>query len=106
MTKLLTETADYDEPGSWGRMSEGWPYIIDRAYDRYVFANCVTSIPYGSYVFMGDRLRVHSEYIEQLNTDFEKAGRPDSRESVKRRQETGTVLPSGNHGQAPQWWHP
>lgn len=25
MTKLLTETADYDEPGSWGRASDGWP---------------------------------------------------------------------------------
>lgn len=111
---LLTETADYDEPGSWGRMSNGWPGIrAMNAHDMYVFANCVNSIPYGSYVLMSQKgrygaeesyLRVHADYIDQLNTDFKAAGEPDSDESVRRRQETGTLRTDGLHEKAPKWW--
>lgn len=105
MTKLLTETADYDEPGSWGRMSEGWPGVKgDEAYDMYVFANCAPSIPYGSYVLMSQRgkygddesyLRVHATYIDQIRADFEAADRPPAGESVRRR---------GGANRAKKWW--
>jgi hypothetical protein len=73
---LLTETADYNEPGSWGRMSEGWPEIRgDIALDLYVMANRTGVIPYGSYVLMSERgkygakescLRVHAAHAEKL----------------------------------------
>lgn len=95
MTKLLTEIANYDEPGSWDRMSKGWPSIKgDDAYAMYVFANCAPSIPYGSYVLIDEagkygstksHLRVHSKHIAQLLVDFESAGRPNAAESVRRR---------------------
>jgi hypothetical protein len=102
---LLTETADYDEPGSWGRMSKGWPGIKgDDAYDMFVFANCAPSIPYGSYVLISQKgqygaresyLRVHIDHINQLRYDFRSAGNPTPDESVKRR---------GNASRAKKWW--
>lgn len=105
MAKLLTETADYDEDGSWGRMSQGWPSITERAYDVYVFANCVKSVPYGSYVFMGEScLRVHPEHIEQLRNDFKAAGMPDRDGSVARRESTGRLRTDGLRERAPKWW--
>lgn len=77
---LLTETADYDEPGSWGRMSDGWPGIRgDEALAMYVFANRSEAIPYGSYVLMSERgkygatesyLRVHADHIDTLKAAF------------------------------------
>lgn len=95
MAKLLTETADYDEPGSWGRMSKGWPSIYgDKAYDMCVFANCGESIPYGSYVLMSQKgeygatkshLRVHPHYIDKLKNEFKAAGKPRAWESMARR---------------------
>lgn len=103
--KLLTETADYDEDGSWGRVSVGWPEITERAYDAYVFANCAESIPYGSYVLMDeDLLRVHPEYIEQLRADFKAAGSPSRDESVARRESTGKLRGDGLRERAPRWW--
>lgn len=114
MTRLLTETADYDEPGSWGRMSEGWPGIRgDVAYDMFVFANCIETIPYGSYVLMsqkgmyGDKesyLRVHADYIDQLKADFEAAGKLTAQQSIERRKKTGKMLACGNRGHVPKWW--
>jgi hypothetical protein len=114
MTKLLTETADYDEPGSWGRMSNGWPGIKgDRVYDMYVFANCVDTIPYGSYVLMSKRgeynatesyLRVHADFIDQLKADFTAAGQPSAVESIKRRETTGKLRSDGLREAAPKWW--
>lgn len=105
MTRLLTETADYDEPGSWGRMSKGWPEIKgDDAPAMYVFANCAPTIPYGSYVLISEKgeygatescLRVHVEHIEQLRADFEAAGRPTKSESVQRR---------AGARKAKKWW--
>ena len=75
MSNLLTETAPYDEPGSWGRCSEGWPEIVgDEALELYRLANKGV-IPYGSYVLMEERgqynaeqsrLRVHPDHIETL----------------------------------------
>ena len=105
MTKLLTETADYDEPGSWGRMSNGWPDIKgDEAYAMYVFANCAPTVPYGSYVLMDERgkygatescLRVHADHIDRLRTDFAAAGNPEAAESIRRR---------GSSRRAAKWW--
>lgn len=107
MPRLLTETADYDEPGSWGRASDGWPCIRgSQAYHAYVFANCCATIPYGSYVFIADRkeLRVHPEHIHQLQLDFHAANYPTAKQSVKRREETGPMNRSGNRDRAPKWW--
>ncbi len=96
---LLTETADYDTPGSWGTASKGWPEIKgDDAFNMYVFANCLVTIPYGSYVLMaqagryGDkvsRLRVQAEHIKQLKADFERAGRPSAEVSMAYRDKHG-----------------
>jgi hypothetical protein len=105
MTRLLTEVADYDEPGSWARASKGWPGIRgDEAHAMYVFANCAPSIPYGSYVLISQRgeygakesyLRVHPDHIDQLRGDFEAAGEPSRDESIRRR---------GNARKARRWW--
>jgi hypothetical protein len=113
MARLLTETADYDTPGSWGPASKGWPEIRgDIAYDMYVFANCVKSIPYGSYVLMSQRgsygakesmLRVHAEYLEQLLADFKRCGEPSSDVSVARREKYGKLDSWGNREAAPMW---
>lgn len=102
---LLTEIADYDEPGSWGRMSEGWPEIKgDEAYAMYVFANCAPSIPYGSYVLMKEKgaygaeescLRVHVDHIANIRADFSAAGQPSPDESVRQR---------GKDRKANKWW--
>ena len=110
---LLTETADYDTPGSWGPASNGWPEVRgDVAYDMYVFANCVETIPYGSYVLMAQKgrygatqsvLRVHAEYINQLTEDFEQAGMPWFEGSVERREKFGKRNCWGNHERAPKW---
>ena len=104
---LLTETADYDTPGSWGMASEGWSGIrSDAAYMMYVFANQTGIIPYGSYVLMSKKgeygskqsyLRVHKDYFQKLKTEFEAAGSPSADESVKRRVDSGKNY-------APKWW--
>jgi hypothetical protein len=113
MAKLLTETADYDTPGSWGPASNGWPEIRgDVAYDMCVFANCVQSIPYGSYVLIsrrgryGDKesiLRVHSEYKDKLERDFKQCGCPDSTISIARREKYGEKNQWGNREAVPVW---
>lgn len=113
MPLLLTETADYDTPGSWGKASEGWPTIRgDKAYDMYVFANCVVSAPYGSYVLVGQRdhygdtessLRVHADFVEQLRADFKQAGCPSAEQSIARREEYGRLGEFGLRARAPLW---
>jgi hypothetical protein len=110
---LLTETADYDTPGSWGRASVGWPEIRgDQAYAMYVFANCVQSIPYGSYVLTSQRgeygatesvLRVHAQHLDQLKRDFAQAGAPDPETSIERREQFGKPNGFGNREAAPLW---
>jgi hypothetical protein len=54
-----------DEPGSWGRMSEGWPDITTDARAKYVFLNKSKLFPYGSWVIVGDVLRVESEEMRK-----------------------------------------
>lgn len=104
-TRLLTETANYNEPGSWDRMSRGWPEIRgDAAYAMFVFANCAPSIPYGSYVLISQSgecgasescLRVQAARLEQIKTDFAAAGSPEPEESRRRR---------GVASKANKWW--
>lgn len=112
-TGLLTETAAYDEPGSWGRASVGWPEIKgDVAHAMYVFANCIQSVPYGSYVQVSERgqygakesvLRVHAKYMDKLKSDFTRAGEPDAETSVARREKYGKPNAFGNREAAPLW---
>lgn len=111
--RLLTETADYDTPGSWGPASKGWPEIKgDEAYSMYVFANCIQSVPYGSYVLIAQRgqygasesvLRVHARHLERLKSDFERAGEPDAATSIARRERYGKPNTFGNKEAAPLW---
>lgn len=113
MSRLLTETADYDTPGSWGPASKGWPEIRgDVAYNMYVFANRVKSIPYGSYVLMAQRgsygnkesmLRVSADHIEQLLADFAYAGEPDAQTSIARSEKYGKKDDWGRRGRASLW---
>lgn len=113
VTGLLTETADYDTPGSWGRASVGWPEVKgDQAYAMYVFANCVQSVPYGSYVLVSQRgqygatesvLRVHAQHLAQLQKDYAQAGAPDVATSIARREQYGNLNPTGNRESAPLW---
>ena len=44
--------AAYDEPGSWGRLSEGWP---STPYTPAKFLLCTKAnmVPYGQYVVVG-----------------------------------------------------
>lgn len=55
MVNLATDPAAqaaYDEPGSWGRMSEGWP---ETPYTPAKFLLCTKTgiVPYGQYVVVG-----------------------------------------------------
>lgn len=85
-------TSPLTEAGSY----EGWPEVTTNARDMFVFANCVETIPYGSYVLMHDScLRVHPKHVEQLKKDFLAAGKPTSQESIDRR---------GGRLKAPKWW--
>ena len=113
MIQLLTETADYDMPGSWGPASKGWPEIRgDKAYDMYVFANRIQSIQYGSYVLVAQRgqygakescLRVHPECLEQLKKDFNLAGKPSPETSIARSEKYGKKNEWGQRMRAPSW---
>jgi hypothetical protein len=110
---LLPQIADYDEPGSWGRASTGWPEVKgDVAYSMYVFANCIQSVPYGSYVLMAQRgrygakesvLRVHPQHLERLKSDFKQAGEPVVATSIARREKYGKPTQFGNKEAAPLW---
>lgn len=52
-----------DEPGSWAGMSEGWPtiYCLDYEDGKRYHAMCVKlNFPYGSYVLVGDKMRLET----------------------------------------------
>lgn len=61
MSRNLSTDADaiaaYDEPGSWGRLSEGWP---ETPYNTAKWLLCTKAevVPYGQYVVVGDVIRV------------------------------------------------
>jgi len=57
MLNLATDAAAraaYDEPGSWGRLSEGWP---ETPYTKAKWLACTQDniVPYGQYVVVGTR---------------------------------------------------
>jgi hypothetical protein len=68
MTRNLATDADaiaaYDEPGSWGRLSEGWP---ETPYNTAKWLLCTKAevVPYGQYVVVGDVIRVASEELKR-----------------------------------------
>lgn len=89
---LLNEIADYNESGSWGRLSEGWPEVTgDIAKTIYITANKTKLIPYGSYVLMSERgkygatetvLRVHVDHIDTVNEFINKTNTLDALDAV------------------------
>ena len=72
----------YDDiPGSWGKLSKGWPFTYENAYEKYVFLNKLSPkarpVPYGSYVFHNGQLRIESqELLCILEEEYKKAGSP------------------------------
>lgn len=70
MTRNLATDADaiaaYDEPGSWGRLSEGWP---ETPYTPGKMLLCTKAgvVPYGQYVVVG------AEYVAGVGYDYSKA---------------------------------
>lgn len=53
--------AAYDEPGSWGRLSEGWP---ETPYTPAKWLLCTKAevVPYGQYVVMGAKQKPYRPY--------------------------------------------
>lgn len=72
-----TSSAIYDEPGSWGRLSEGWPSTDQYVEAKYALCGRGRFLPYGSYVLFGEArgkkvLRVATEeQLKDLNDSFE-----------------------------------
>lgn len=69
MPNLATDpeaVAAYDEPGSWGRLSEGWP---DTPYSigKMLLCSKAGIVPYGQYVV------VDCEYVSGVGYDYSKA---------------------------------
>lgn len=68
--------AIYDEPGSWGRLSEDWPETAEHAEAKYALCGRGRYIPYGSYVLADSRtgrpvLRVVTQaQLDDLNATF------------------------------------
>jgi hypothetical protein len=56
----------YDDiPGSWGVYSKNWPYIHDPKGEVRRLVVTGNIIPYGSYVTVGDHLRLETqEYVD------------------------------------------
>lgn len=75
--KLLTETADYDTPGSWGTASNGWPEFHDPNEEIRMRVIRENLIPYGSYVTVGDKLRVHATYYGAVKAALEQQPKGD-----------------------------
>lgn len=112
---LLLYYADGIDPNSWEKNSRGWPKITHgNVYDMYIFANCVFTIPYGSYVLVKPiemasyrlertELRVHPSYIETLKKDYDAAGRPTAEESSAKRLEYCIRNKLALQSQLPHW---
>jgi hypothetical protein len=86
MTRNLSTDADaiaaYDEDGSWGRLSEGWP---ETPYNTAKWLLCTQAevVPYGQYVVVGSKQISGARYdyseavirvaSEELRAKLEKA---------------------------------
>lgn len=61
---------EYDDiPGSWGDNSKSWSEIKENAYDKYVFANQTGCLTYGTYVLIGETLRVETQELAEVLTN-------------------------------------
>jgi hypothetical protein len=63
---LLTVTANYDEPGSWGRASIDWPAFPDKDEKLRHLVIQKKIVPYGAYVTVNGWLRIHPDYNEKV----------------------------------------
>lgn len=83
----LQDTADYDEPGSWGRASEGWPSTPYTA-GKLLLCTKANIVPYGSYVVVGVERVEHPEahwWEPSYHYDYSKAViRCETQEQVDR----------------------
>lgn len=77
-----------DEPGSWGRMSEGWP---ETPYTPGKLLLCTKAgiVPYGSYVVVGSKLneRRHQWDTTTPRYDYSEAVIRVETEALKQRLE-------------------
>ena len=69
----------YDDiPGSWGDQSKGWPQIKDpdEAARKLVISRGL--VPYGSYVTVGDYLRLETqEYVDRVRAALAATAQPE-----------------------------
>ncbi len=97
-----------DEPGSWGRQSEGWPETSDRVHDKQVFLAKLTTppVPLGSYVCMGDTLRVETpKLLVILDETFAAAGSPTAEQLMARyHNAVKATVGSSNWPTLDPWW--
>lgn len=87
MEGLLTETADYETPGSWGPASAHWPSLPDADGRIRSLVIRARVVPYGAYVTVGERLRVHPGYFEALK-------------SAAATAPAGRIRPEGRNGES------
>lgn len=72
----INDQALYNEPGSWGRLSEGWPETGLHAEAKFALCGRGKYLPYGSYVLARDAegrpvLRVATQsQLDDLNATF------------------------------------
>lgn len=65
--------AAYDEPGSWGRLSEGWP---ETPYNTAKWLLCTKAhvVPYGQYVVVGSKPRTDPKpHVQPGGYDYSEA---------------------------------
>lgn len=62
--------AAYDEPGSWGRLSEGWP---ETPYNTAKWLLCTKAnvVPYGQYVVCGAKQRPFCHYDDSARGGYD-----------------------------------
>jgi hypothetical protein len=62
----------YDEPGSWERLSEGWPEV---PYTKIRWMFCLNNkdFPYGTYVVVGNEYTYPIKQNDQSYYDYSKA---------------------------------
>ena len=106
---------EYDEGGSWGRLSEGWLETSIQAEDKWVFLNKlnggVQPVPYGSYVLVNSDtdtpiLRIGSQaYFDALEEMFTAAGAP-TKEQIMKRYDASVKATSGSSDWSTlsPWW--
>lgn len=57
--------AAYDEPGSWGRLSEGWP-STPYTVGKFLLCSKASVVPYGQYVVVGAKGAYPYDYSQAV----------------------------------------